>query len=1607
MKKGIVYKIVSILLIALLVGWGVKLLHQVYAESADEIVDIKIFDADIVVPTHTHKFEVRFDDNLHWKECTICQPGQTITSLDGSKFGTEAKELHEKYDNGGSYNRCSTYYADNHRRTCNCGWDSGPFLLIHGRPYNFINGENSKCSTNYADFYLRDIEKITYQEYLDKGLNTYKIAGQSCEWSNLKDGTHDGYGWVFCGGLIHSGEGRIGSVRYIEGGNWTPVSKGSTTGRNGELDEMFILLKYIRYNDSRSRAGFINWVRAQANAQSHIKNNIDNPRHQFSNIITKYSNMSDAMFNSIMACGSGYNLYNDTANIHSSGMEMQCPNHLAPGNIYVTASGCYDSNNTRWYSYNNGLECKCDVCGKHHTGIEEYQGVTYVMDSIWDMDPNTSRTCDGHPVKTVAGGQVKLGCTVYHTYTRDSSHGITAFTRVVDAPGFSHRWDNGSTGNFTYSWRMPQDKNEGPGWSWPHYFNLYGGDSTLVVHTAQTATFNDYIDPVAYGYSNHNTSNSYWKVTGNGTPERYSTYAVLDVAFKDDLLYTYNQVSASVYEKVINENGKEEYKVLKQADGNTWVQLKIAPGTNNIWIGQLQILTEVNGEKDIYVKAKDNTSNESGYIPMRICYLDSKGPTIKVSIEYDKSVEPWAETRDVIVEGFDAFGTVLLGYRGDNGGMVSVPTVDGWGKRRYRFTGDLDGDKEIKFYAIDSSGNLSEVSITMSNLDNTLPTISNIDMEKQGNGIRLKVYAHDKNYNRGTNGSGITAYGISMSGEINDIDWTDSTASNKNYQIDKSGDYYFYVKDKLGHISKSKKVNIDLYREKESCNPEIIPEVGKDEYYDKIDGGDFVVDGFTIQNWLKVPESGTETASEIYFKIYYRRNRYDIKYLGNRQTHGETYIQHIAWGKSFKILDNRFERVYKYNLIIKDDSRLDGDNVDVELKAEIEGNITQLIETWKFENWYFDSKNDDNRLDSRTYLPGDEIKADSEHLSLKDGDIIEFSVQWIPGKVKLPNVNRVGSDFIGWFNKEQDSGKSLEDSNIEAKLLGRIEEITLDDLERRHIQNKDINGEYRLYAWFNKKPVFVNIYDGMFFEGQTVSYKDLLELIGVWDYEDNYQELMLNNINNYFGDLLEIVDNDIETDKEELEYLIEEVKENENAFVTDDIKELRIHLKELMIEKENIQKARRKATQEVKVRKLEPKIAKIEYGADINEEYYDPRFEYEVKDYHSDKETSNGLLEVNDKLDYENEFLDTSTKKIGLVRITYQVHDNGIWYTDWTALDNEDSGKYDGLGEDFESDTSGTKIFIPNSDITMEYTRVCQIDFNYNPMLNLQNILEYNSFSFGSSLSDYVRNRQVLRDSEDLQDNTPWWSTSNGDLLDKNNINTLKKLQDSIVLTGITEINFNGTFEHEHPDIVNNIRDEFVKSEDNKDFGEVLSSGLSDKSKILDELGGFKGSKDEYFGVNKNEIWNNITSIGLTFDGYDQFGKCASNNVIDKFKDKIDTSKRPVGYITKYNSGFKVDDNLEDYDLRIYQTPFERTIYLILVNPKLDSELAYIRSKDKVRYINENYLNLLGNTYWGVTGLEDIEKVMDKAEFPDSYDFDEYSGKFNNKTKVKVNDYSK
>lgn len=115
--------------------------------------------------------------------------------------------------------KCENGYNDTaNRDTCNCGWRGNPFVIIHGRPYNYTkNGVfNTDTWLNYnsmGGYRIKDIKEITRSEFNSLGFGSNRHHGdQVYEWVD-HDG--DGYGWVFCGGPIYSTGNVVGTLEYI------------------------------------------------------------------------------------------------------------------------------------------------------------------------------------------------------------------------------------------------------------------------------------------------------------------------------------------------------------------------------------------------------------------------------------------------------------------------------------------------------------------------------------------------------------------------------------------------------------------------------------------------------------------------------------------------------------------------------------------------------------------------------------------------------------------------------------------------------------------------------------------------------------------------------------------------------------------------------------------------------------------------------------------------------------------------------------------------------------------------------------------------------------------------------------------------------------------------------------------------------------------------------------------------------------------------------------------------------------------------------------------------------------------------------------------------
>lgn len=156
--------------------------------------------------------------------------------------------------------------------------------------------------------------------------------------------------------------------------------------------------------------------------------------------------------------------------------------------------------------------------------------------------------------------------------------------------------------------------------------------------------------------------------------------------------------------------------------------------------------------------------------------------------------------------------------------------------------------------------------------------------------------------------------------------------------------------------------------------------------------------------------------------------------------------------------------------------------------------------------------------------------------------------------LELPQLYKQGYEFLGWYTEPQEviSGAEYKDTtdnpdgststSTDGVVYGsanwagggyvpeKFDECTCTDEEKEKGHKDDCpyqksrifreetvnmdnsNNMITLYAWFNRIPIYTDIYEGLFFEGQDVSLKDLTRLVGVFDYEDDYYNEAIKKI---------------------------------------------------------------------------------------------------------------------------------------------------------------------------------------------------------------------------------------------------------------------------------------------------------------------------------------------------------------------------------------------------------------------------------------------------------------------------------------------------------------
>lgn len=270
------------------------------------------------------------------------------------------------------------------------------------------------------------------------------------------------------------------------------------------------------------------------------------------------------------------------------------------------------------------------------------------------------------------------------------------------------------------------------------------------------------------------------QITYTETKNGWNIKALVNATLTDNWFYDPNYVRIRIVDS--NKNAVSEWVTCNRNSSNNFSQ-------------SIELIGEVNGTSTYYLQAIDAGGNIS-YKELSITNLDSKAPTVTSS---NATATYWSTNKSYTAIATDTgSGGVKIAFNNTDSYMVANQSSNTY-SQNYVFTGDVYGSTIGAVYYKDALGNETTQFITISNIDNTAPTITKTSIECAAN-ITLTVTANDNKDFGGSvgvkSGSGIAGYAVS---KTNSVPSTFQT-SNK-LTITEDGYYYLFVKDNAGNIT--------------------------------------------------------------------------------------------------------------------------------------------------------------------------------------------------------------------------------------------------------------------------------------------------------------------------------------------------------------------------------------------------------------------------------------------------------------------------------------------------------------------------------------------------------------------------------------------------------------------------------------------------------------------------------------------------------------------------------------------------------------------------------------------------------------------------------------
>ena len=241
---------------------------------------------------------------------------------------------------------------------------------------------------------------------------------------------------------------------------------------------------------------------------------------------------------------------------------------------------------------------------------------------------------------------------------------------------------------------------------------------------------------------------------------------------------------------------------MQNSSGNTIYNEVIVPVNNNNYEYTFIPELEAGKQGEIYTITVKDVFGNSKTKNITISNIDFKAPQLVSDANY---TEEWSTTKEITIEAVDeGIGNVQIAFNNENDYQLGK-LENGKYTRKYLFTGEVYESVQGGIYLKDGLDNKQMIPIKIGKIDNTSPTITNVETRKEGENIVVTINANDINEKLGKEGSGISGYAISTSKELpTDI----SYGKSNEIKVEKAGTYYIYVKDNVGNISARYEFNI-------------------------------------------------------------------------------------------------------------------------------------------------------------------------------------------------------------------------------------------------------------------------------------------------------------------------------------------------------------------------------------------------------------------------------------------------------------------------------------------------------------------------------------------------------------------------------------------------------------------------------------------------------------------------------------------------------------------------------------------------------------------------------------------------------------------------------